>query len=147
VRNRALIWGTGIPLAALALLHVWLTATRSADPRQYFDRGDPAITSWTYPTGTVVAVSLLLIAEAAIVWGVLFSPGAPARWRRALLGVLLTSPPAFLGLLMIHVHSPSYVMIHATWLFELAVIAIMTLALTVVGALASRLRRSSVGSG
>ena len=147
MRNRALNWGTGIPLAALAVWHVWLIATRSADPRQYFDRGAPAISSWTYPTHIVVATSLLVVVEAAIVWGVLFSPGTPPRWRRAILGVLLTSPPALLGFLMFHVHSPSYVMVHLVWLFELAVIAITTLGLSCVEALLRRFRRKSVSSG
>jgi hypothetical protein len=147
MRNRALVWGTGIPFAALAVCHVLLLAIRSADPRQYFDRGDPAIASWTYPTPTVVLFSLLLVLEAAIVWAILFSPGGPARGRRAMLGVLLTGPAALVGFLTFHIHSPSYVMVHVAWLFELAVIAIMTLALSAVGVLVSRLRMKSVGSG
>lgn len=129
----------------LAVWHVWSLAIRSADPRQYFDRGDPAISSWEYPTVTVVAMSLLLLVEGAVVWLVLFSPGAQARWRRALLGVVLTSPPTFLAFLMISSHRPPYVAVHTTWLFELTVIALITLAISVVGAIVSRSRRKTLG--
>ena len=112
-----------------------MLATRSADPRKYFDGGDAAISSWKYPIYTVLGMSLLILVEAAIVWLILFSPGAPARWRRAVLGVVLTIPPTLLAFVMSHVHEPAYEMSHTAWLFELSVIAIMTLVLSAVGAL------------
>jgi hypothetical protein len=63
-----------------------------------------------------------------------------------MLGVLITCPAAFLGFLTFHPHSPEYVTIHLSWLVELAGLAIMTFAISAVGALVSRARKS-VSSG
>jgi hypothetical protein len=146
VRNRALGWGTGVLLAMLAVWNVWRIVLRSADPRQYFDSGDPAIASWTYPTLAVVTSSLLIAGEAAILWAILFSPGPPPRWRRAMLGVVVTTAGALFGILISGIHSPAYVATHITWICELAVVAIATLAVSGVGALISRLSTRSRGS-
>jgi hypothetical protein len=110
---------------------------RSAGRRQSFEPGNP-------PTHIVFGVAFLIIMEAAITWLVLFSPGAPPRWRRALLGVVLTSPAAFLAFVMIPFDSPAYEMTHAVWLVELSLIAAITLAISAVGALISRLRTKAM---
>jgi hypothetical protein len=119
-RRRRVARGTGIALALLVALNVWSIAVGSAGSWSCVEFGRGC----AYPTFAVVATSVAIVGEAAVLWAVLFSSGTLPSRQRAVLSLLLTLPAALLAFFCFATDQPSYETGHVRWLFEMTILAI-----------------------
>ena len=123
-------------LAAMTLGSTGFAVYLSLDPSLYFFYGHEDRSLWAHPTGHVAFVCSFLLAE-TVLFSVVLLARRPARlWLRAILGLSVLGPWAFITSLGF-IHMPGYVVFHNLWLWLL----LLVLALVQVASLAKNLFR------
>ena len=92
--DRIVRFAAGVGLAALAACFIWLIASRSAEPRAYFEHRRGVVGQWEYPIASVLVSCALLLAEAAILRMVLARPKV-ALWKKSLVAFGSRIPRGF----------------------------------------------------
>jgi len=129
---------TTLIACTIALAAIACAVRLSLDPNHYFFYGPEDRAAWVYDPRRVAFVCTIILAEAALVWGVFVSP-SPVLWLRCAIGLALLGPWAVLST-MVFVHAPGYVLFHHLWVWSLV-------GLLVLVALASMVRGISRGLG
>ena len=116
----------------------------SLDPRHYFFYEAADRTTWVYRPGHVAFVCAIMLAEAALVWGVFLQP-RPALWLRCAIGLGILGPWTLLAT-SVFMHAPGYVLFHHLWAWSL--VGLLTLAASGSGGwlVYRRLRRAMTGA-
>jgi hypothetical protein len=136
-RERRIRWGFGSILAPTAIYFMWLIATRSAEPRAYFQHRRGLVGHWSYPTSSV-AISCGLVAAEALV---LTRSKTILVWARGLVGVALAAPVAIVGTLT-SMHSPPYCVFHVLWLIYVTMLMVAIVLVFAAAHIAGRIAAS-----
>jgi len=104
----------------VGLIAIACAVRLSLDPNHYhfYEAADRA--AWVYRPGLVALVCLMILVEAALVWGVFVSP-QPIFWLRCVIGLGLLGPWALLST-SVFLHAPGYVLFHHLWVWSLVMV-------------------------
>jgi len=116
----------------------------SLDPRHYFFYETTDRTTWVYRPGHVAFVCAIMVAEAALVWGVFVQP-RPALWFRCAIGLSILGPWALLST-SVFMHTPGYVLFHHLWVWLLVGLLMLAASASVGWHVYRRLRRAMTGA-
>jgi len=133
-----------VVVAMMALFASANAVRLSLDPNQYFFYAPEDRAAWECAPGHVAFVCSVMLAEAALFWGVLVSP-RPVLWVRCAIGLVVLVPWALLSTMVV-VHAPGYVLFHHLWVWLLVgLLAIAAFASAGWGAFA-KVREAMSGS-
>ena len=129
-----------VTLAAgtIALTALAYAVPLSLDPSHYFFYGPQDRAAWVYDLGHVAFVCAVILAEAALAWGVFVST-SPILWLRCLIGLALLGPWALLSTMVV-VHAPGYVLFHHLWVWSLVGLLVLAAFASIVRCVYRNLR-------